>query len=68
MVALHLEVGYNESSFQLENNMILSRKSPMMMTHTGNVSSLQCQEVSRRKGRKELVVTWVYSVVLVSLV
>ncbi len=26
MVALHLEVGYNESSFQLENNMILSRK------------------------------------------
>ena len=42
--------------------------SPMMMTHTGNVSSLQCQEVGRRKGAKELVVIWAYSVALVWLV
>jgi hypothetical protein len=28
----------------------------MMTTHTGNTSSLQCQEVGRRKGAKELVV------------
>jgi hypothetical protein len=28
----------------------------MMMTHTGNTSSIQCQEVGRRKGAKELVV------------
>jgi hypothetical protein len=49
MVALHLESGYKESS-------------PMMMTRTGNTSSLQCQEVGRRKGTKELVVTWVSSV------
>jgi hypothetical protein len=39
--------------------------SPMMMTHTGNASNLQCQEVSRRKGAKELVVIWAYSVDLV---
>jgi hypothetical protein len=41
--------------------------SPMMMTHTGNTSSLQCQEVGRRKGSKELVVIWVWSVDLVWL-
>jgi hypothetical protein len=40
----------------------------MMMTHTGNASSLQCQEVGRRKGEKELVVIWAYSVALVWLV
>ena len=34
----------------------------MMMTHTGNASSLQCQEVGRRKGAKEVVVAWSYSV------
>jgi hypothetical protein len=28
----------------------------MMMTHTGNTSSLQCQEVGRRKGTKTVVV------------
>ena len=28
----------------------------MMMTHTGNASSLQWQEVGRRKGTKEVVV------------
>jgi hypothetical protein len=28
----------------------------MMMTHTGNTSSLQCQEVVRRKGAKVMVV------------
>jgi hypothetical protein len=28
----------------------------MMMTHTGNTSSLQCQKVGRRKGTKEVVV------------
>ena len=39
-----------------------------MMTHTGNVSSLQCQEVGRKKGAKELVVIWNYSVALVWLV
>ena len=42
--------------------------SPMMMTHTGNGSNLQCQEVGRRKGAKEVVVIWVYSVALVWLV
>jgi len=45
-----------------------SEFSPMMMTHTGNTSSLQCQEVGRRKGSKEVVVIWTYSVVLVCLV
>jgi hypothetical protein len=40
----------------------------MMMTHTGNASNLQCQEVGRRKGAKELVVIWAYSVALVWLV
>ncbi len=38
---------------------------PMIMTHTGNASSLQCQKVGRRKGAKELVVIWAYSVALV---
>jgi hypothetical protein len=37
----------------------------MMITNTGNTSSLQCQEVGSRKGTKELVVIWAYSVVLV---
>jgi hypothetical protein len=36
--------------------MILSRKGPW---------TRQCQEVGRRKGVKELVVIWAYSVVLV---
>jgi hypothetical protein len=40
----------------------------MMMTHTGNTSSLQCQEVGRRKGAKVVVVIWTYSVALVWLV
>ncbi len=40
----------------------------MMMTHTGNTSSLQWQEVGRRKGAKEVVVIWAYSVALVWLV
>ena len=40
----------------------------MMMTHTGNTSNLQCQEVGRRKGAKELVVIWAYSVALVWIV
>jgi hypothetical protein len=35
--------------------------SPMMMTHTGNTSNLQCHEVVRRKGAKEVVVIWAYS-------
>jgi hypothetical protein len=34
-------------SSQLENNMIMS--------YTGNTSSLQCQEVGRRKGSKEVL-------------
>ncbi len=42
--------------------------SPMMMTHTGNTNNLQCQEVGRRKGAKEVVVIWAYSVALVWLV
>jgi hypothetical protein len=42
--------------------------SPMMMTHTGNINSLQCQEVGRRKGSKEVVVILSYSVALVWLV
>jgi hypothetical protein len=33
----------------------------MMMTHTENASSLQCQEAGSRKGSKELVVIWAYS-------
>jgi hypothetical protein len=33
--------------------------------YTGNASSLQCQKVGRRKGAKELVVIWAYSVALV---
>jgi hypothetical protein len=37
-------------------------------SHTGNRSSLQCQEVGRRKGAKDLVVIWGYSVALVWLV
>ena len=37
----------------------------MRMTHTGNASSLQWQEVGRRKRAKELVVIWAYSVALV---
>jgi len=40
----------------------------MMMTNTGNASSLQCQEVGRRNGVKEVVVIWAYSVALVWLV
>jgi hypothetical protein len=39
-----------------------------MMTHTGNASSVQCQEVGRRKGAKMVVVIWAYSVALVWLV
>ena len=39
--------------------------SPMMMTHTGNGSSLRCQEVGRRQGPDEVVVIWAYSVALV---
>ena len=42
--------------------------SPMMMTHTGNTSSLHSQEVSTRKGAEEVVVIWAYSVALVWLV
>jgi hypothetical protein len=38
------------------------------MTHTGNTSNLQCQEVGRRKGAKEMVVIWAYTVTLVWLV
>ena len=40
----------------------------MMMTHTGNTSNLPCKEVGRRKGAKEVVVIWAYSVALVWLV
>jgi hypothetical protein len=32
--------------------------SPMMITRTGNTSSLQWQEVGRRKGEEEVVVIW----------
>ena len=49
--------------------LVMTRESsPMMMTYTGNASNLQCQEVGRRKGVKEVVVIWAYSVVLVWLV
>jgi hypothetical protein len=40
----------------------------MMMTHTGNSSSLQGEEVGRRKGAEQVVVIWAYSVDLVWLV
>jgi hypothetical protein len=43
----------------------MTKESSPMMTHTGNASNLQCQEVGRRKGAKELVVIWAYSVDLV---
>ena len=46
----------------------MTKESSPMMTHTGNESSLQCQEVGRRKGAKEVVVIWAYSVALVWLV
>jgi hypothetical protein len=39
-----------------------------MMTHAGNASNLQCQEVGRRKGAKEVAVIWAYSLILVWLV
>ena len=39
----------------------------MMITHTGNASGLQCKKVGRRKGVKEVVVIWAYSVALVRL-
>ncbi len=42
--------------------------SPMMVTNTGNTSNLQCQKVGTRKGAKEVVVIWAYSVALVCLV
>ena len=48
--------------------MMTKEASLMMMTHTGNASNLQCQEVGRRKGAKGLVVIWAYSVDLVLLV
>ena len=35
---------------------------------SGNGSSLQCQEVGRRNGVKEVVVIWAYSVAVVWLV
>ena len=41
---------------------------PVMITHTGNTSSLQWQEVGRRKGVKEVSVIWTYSVALVWIV
>jgi hypothetical protein len=39
----------------------------MMVTHTGNASSLRWQELGRRKGVEAMVVTWTYSVALVWL-
>jgi hypothetical protein len=39
----------------------------MMMTHTGNASSLRLQEVGRRQGAAEVVVIWAYSVALVCI-
>ncbi len=44
---------------------VASGTTAMMMTHTGNASNLQCQEVGRRKGAKEVLVMWAYSVALV---
>jgi hypothetical protein len=41
--------------------------SSMMMTHTGNLSSLRWQEVARRQGAEEVAVIWAYSVALVWL-
>ncbi len=49
-------------------SVLVKESSPMMMTHTEKASSLQCQEVGRRKGAKEVVVIWDYSVDLVCLV
>jgi hypothetical protein len=46
----------------------MTKESVPMMTHTGNASNLQCQEVGRRKGPKDLVVIWAYSVALVWIV
>ena len=43
------------------------RSLQMMMTHTGNLSSLRWQEVARRQGAEEVAVIWAYSVALVWL-
>ena len=48
--------------------LMTKESSPMMMTHTGNASSLRWQEVGRRKSAEEVVVIWTYSVALVWLV
>jgi hypothetical protein len=40
----------------------------MMMTRTGDASSLQWQEVGRRKGAEQVVVIWAHSVAFVWLV
>jgi hypothetical protein len=42
--------------------------SRMIMTHTEKTKSLRWQELGKRKGVKEVVVTWAYSVALVWLV
>jgi hypothetical protein len=44
------------------------RSSSMMMTRTGDASSLQWQEVGRRKGAEQVVVIWAHSVAFVWLV
>ena len=53
---------------QMERGVQLGAAADGMMTHTGNTTSLQWQEVGRRKGEKELVVIWADSVALVWLV
>ncbi len=49
----------------LIERVFFSDSSPMMMTHTGNTSSLQRQEVDWRMEVREVIVIWTYSVVLV---
>ncbi len=62
----HKELVYRLTAILIITN--TGNTSSLMMTHTGNSSSPQCQEVGRRKGTKELVVIWTYSVALVWLV
>ena len=49
------------------DRLVMTKDSPMMMTHTGNTSRLRWREVGRRQGVEEVVVMWTYSVTLVWL-
>ncbi len=58
---------WRHQSIQCCRLVMAKESSPMMKPHTGDASSLQWQEVSRKKGAEQVVVIW-DSVVLVWLV